>query len=741
MTEAKLTMDAPFEHSLLDDAPKARVGTPLSRIEGPLKVSGRAHYAAEHFLPDMAYGVLVRAPFGSGIVTRLDADAARAMPGVIAVIDSALLIRNGGDFGGSAAPPQGVRDVVYFGQPIALAVADTFERARAAALAVRVEYEARDGIYDLETALDRAEPPTDDIFGLFLIHTEQGDVEAAIGAADTVIDAVWTTPSHSHAALEPHAALAEWDGQRLTLHASYQSPVVTRDQLATALGLEASQVRVLSPYVGGGFGGKLGLMPEAAAAAIAARELGRPVKVVMARQTVFEATGRRPATHQRLRLAADADGRLSAIAHEIVTDQLEGEVFFEPAGIATHVLYAAPNRLVDHKVARVNKLLGVSMRAPGEAVGQLSLECAMDELAEQLGIDPVELRLRNEPERHPELDIPFSSRSLARCLRTGAERFGWSERSAVPASRREGEWLIGHGMAASVRGNLFGPSQARVRIGGDGRVTIETEMTDIGTGTYTILAQIAADLLGVAICDVDVRLGDTDLPTSAGSGGSWGATTAGSAVYAACQDLRDLLAAAAGVPVAEARFAEGMLTARGQAHRLGDLADAGMSVDGSVAPGESNGAFSQASYGAHFCEVRVNATTGETRISRWSSVFAAGRILNTKTATSQAIGGIVFGIGAALTEEQVHDPRSGKVVNRDLGEYHVPVHADIPDIDVLFLDERDHAANPLLAKGVGELGVCGAGAAVANAIYNATGVRIRDFPCTLDKLLDGLPPL
>lgn len=736
---ATVKLDAPFERSLLDDAPRPLVGTAHDRVDGPRKVSGQARYAAEHFPDGLANGVLLRAPVGKGRVVRLDTNVARAMPGVLAVVTDPRLIRNGGDFAGAAAPVQGLEDIAYFGQPIGVVVAESFEQARAAALAVVVECEAQDGVFDMMTALDTAQPPTDDIFGLFLIHTEQGDVDAAIDAATVTVDAIWTTPSHSHAAMEPHAAVAMWEGGRLTLDASYQSPITSRDQLATVLGVEPEKVRIRSPFVGGGFGGKLGLMPEAAAAAIAAQQIGRPVKIAMPRQTVFETTGRRPATHQRVRLGADADGRLTAIAHETITDQLAGEVFFEPAGIATHLLYAGDNRMVDHKVVRVNKLLAVSMRAPGEAVGQLALECAIDELAERLALDPVELRLRNEPARHPELDIPFSSRALADCLGIGAERFGWAARNRVPGSMHDGEWLVGHGMAAAVRGNLFGPSSARVAIGADGRVSIETEMTDIGTGTYTVLAQIAADLLGVPINRIDVRLGDTDAPRSAGSGGSWGAATAGSAVYAACGKLRAALAEVAGVPIEGATFANEALVVGGDRRPLASLVGDGLVAEGSVAPGANNERFSQAAYGAHFCEVRVHATTGETRVSRWNSVFAAGRILNTKTATSQAIGGVVFGIGAALTEELVHDPRTGKVVNRDLGEYHVPAHADIPAIDVLFLDERDHAANPLMVKGVGELGTCGSGAAVANAIYNATGIRVRDFPITLDKLLPGLP--
>lgn len=741
MTDASVKMDASFEQSLLDRAAAPMIGREIARIDGPRKVSGAARYAAEHFPEGIVHGVLLRAPVGCGRITAVDATVALAMPGVLAVIRDERMIRNAGDFGGDAAPVQGVDEVAYFGQPIGLVVADSLERARAASLCVRVVSESRPGVFDMMAARDSAMPPTDDIFGLFLIHTEQGDAERAADEAEALIDTVWETPSQNHAAMEPHASVAIWKEGRLTLHGSYQSPVVTRDQLATVMGLPPSQVRVLSPFVGGGFGGKLGVMPEAVAAAIAAQQLGRPVKVVMTRQQVFETTGRRPMTHQRVRLGAKRDGQLTLVQHETITDQLEGEVFFEPAGLATHLLYAGENRVVDHKVVRTNKQLAVSMRAPGEAVGLLTLECAMDELAEKLGFDPIELRLRNEPESHPEIDVPFSSRALVDCFRQGAERFGWDRRNPRPGQMRDGDWLVGHGVAAAARGNLFGPSRVRATIQGDGRVVVETEMTDIGTGTYTILAQIAADLLGVQLEQVEVRLGDTDDPRSAGSGGSWGATTSGSALYAACAELRARLAAAAGVSVDAMTLADGVLTAPGISHPITELVGNGLSVEGATEPGESNQRFNQTSYGAHFCEVRVHAVTGEVRVSRWTSVFAAGRILNHQTAISQAIGGVVFGIGGALTEELVHDPRTGKLVNRDLGEYHVPAHADIPPIDIQFLEERDLVANPLHAKGVGELGVCGAGAAVANAVYNATGVRVRQLPITLDKLLPGLPPI
>jgi xanthine dehydrogenase YagR molybdenum-binding subunit len=379
------------------------------------------------------------------------------------------------------------------------------------------------------------------------------------------------------------------------------------------------------------------------------------------------------------------------------------------------------------------------MRAPGEASGMLAVEVAMDMLAEKLALDPVELRRRNDPMIDPEKHIPYSSRSLRECLEEGATRFGWSARDATPGTRREGEWLIGLGMATATRNNLLQSETAKVAIGPDGRATITSAMTDIGTGTYTILAQVAGELLGLAPDRIDVKLGDSDGPPSGGSGGSWGACGSGSAVYLACEELRGQLAKALKVDAGELTLKDGMAIAQNRATPIGALVGDGIEATGAIKPGFQDKAVTQASYGAHFCEVAVNAVTGEARVRRWLSTFAAGRILNEKTARSQCIGGIVFGIGAALTEELVHDTRNGKLVNHDLAEYHVPVNADVPAIEVIFLPERDLHSNPLHAKGIGELGISGAGAAVANAIYNATGVRVRDYPLTLDKLLAGLP--
>ena len=737
---ATLTMDKPVETSLLDTAAQGIIGKPLDRIDGPLKVSGKATYSAEYGFDDIAHGFLVRAAFGCGTITDIDCREALAMPGVIdVVIDIETFARNPQQGGETEAPTQGVGEVAYFGEPVALVVAESYEEARAAAVLVRVRYSAGDGDFDFDGRLDQAETPPD---GSIPAHTSQGDVDSAMADAAVTVDEFWTTPSQNSAAMEPHASIAMWDDDgALTLYGAYQMPASDKAQLADALGVKPDKVRIVARYVGGGFGSKLGIAPESIAAALAAKTLGRPVKVVMTRQQVFETTVRRSNTHQRVRLGATAEGRLTAIAHDSIVSNLEGEDFFEPAGIATHFLYAGENRRVTHEIVRMNWMLSGSMRAPGEAVGMLALEGAIDELAEKLGMDPVELRCLNEPDVDPEKDVPFSSRQLTRSLREGAKAFGWADRSAKPGQRRDGEWLVGVGVAASARTNMLQQSSAKVSLTPSGTAIVETDMTDIGTGSYTILGQIAGEILGLPIDRVEVRLGDTALPPAAGSGGSWGAGSSGTSVYLAAENLRAQLAKAMDCKPDELTLKDGQAIANNVSRPLSDLVGTGLEATGTVKPGKAEKKTTQASYGAHFCEVRVNATTGEVRVSRWHSTFAAGRILNEKTARSQCLGGITFGIGAALSEEVVHDPRDGRIVNHDLAEYHVPVNADVPQLEVTFLPERDHWANPLHAKGIGELGISGAGAAIANAVYNATGVRVRDYPITLDKLLAGLPPV
>lgn len=558
------------------------------------------------------------------------------------------------------------------------------------------------------------------------------------GAAHS-IDVTYTTPSQSSAAMEPHATIAKWDEGCLTVWSTMQMLASCRKQLADALDLELERVRILTPFLGGGFGSKLGITPEAVAAAIAARKIGRPVKVVMTRGQVFTAVTRRSNTQQRVQLAADADGRLTGIGHDSILSNLPGDLFFEPAGIATHSLYSGAARRVSHELVEMNLVLSGAMRAPGEAVGLLAIECAMDELAEATGLDPIELRKRNEPQRDPEKDLPFSSHKLTDCLDRGAEMFGWASRQA-PGERRQGEWLVGMGVAAAARTNYLQKSSARVSITADGLAVVETDMTDIGTGSYTILGQIAAELLGLPIDRVRVRLGDTDFPAAAGSGGSWGAASAGSSVYLACAELRSQIAGKLGVADDSLSFVDGSVIAQNRQYDLADVGG-GLEAVGTIKPGAMDTQFNQASYGAHFAEVGVSAVTGEVRVRRMHGVFAAGRILNEATARSQCYGGMIFGIGAALMEGLRHDRRDGRPTNANLAEYHVPVNADVGELSVEFLYERDTVANPLAAKGLGELGICGAGAAVANAVFNATGVRVRDFPITCDKLLAGLPEM
>ncbi|EEB82637.1 xanthine dehydrogenase family protein molybdopterin-binding subunit [Roseobacter sp. GAI101] len=708
------------------------LGKGALRVDGPLKVTGQAAYAAEIGDGTEAVGVFVRATITKGRVAKIDEAAVRAMPGVLSLITDERLLRNPAQGTANEAPIQGARDVAYFGQPIALVVAETFEQARHAAQNIAITYDAEKAVTDpLDGAAQFDLPDAKQI--------EHGDVQTAMADAHVSIDATYTTPSQSSAAMEPHASIASWEGDMLTLHGSYQMLKYNRNELADALGIDPANVRLLAPYVGGGFGAKLGLSSEAVAAAIAAKELDRPVRVVMTRPQVFETTMRRSSTHQRLRLAADADGNLTAIGHDATVSNLPGESFSEPVALATHFLYAGKNRAYAHRIARVHRTCAGSMRAPGEAVGMLALENAMDELAHKAGIDPVALRLRNIPEKHPESDKVFSSRRFADCLTEGAEHFGWSIRRATPGQVREGEWLIGMGVASAARGNILSESKARVILHADATATVETDMTDIGTGTYTILAQIAAEMLGLPLESVTVRLGDTDLPPAAGSGGSWGASSAGSAVFLACQSLRNDIADLVDADAADITLKDGIITTGNVQRDLSDTLTNDITATGHIEPGETSNAVEQAGFGAHFAEVAVNSITGETRVRRMLGVFSAGRILNEQTARSQCFGGMIFGIGAALTEELVHDHRDGHIVNHNLAEYHVPVNLDVPQLDVVFLEERDEWANPIQSKGVGELGISGAGAAITNAIFNATGVRVRDYPATLDKILPDLP--
>ena len=735
-----LKMDKPVPASLLDSGSQGIIGRPLDRKEGPLKVTGHATYSAEYQIPNLAYGYLVGTKFGRGKVTKVDADSVRAIPGVIDVVtDFKTFLQNSQQGGETSAPTQGVQDVHYFGEIVAIVLAESYEAARDAGIRLKVEYEEAEGRFDFEAHKDETtKPPPNNIPA----HFKQGDVEKAMADAATSVDVTYTTPSQNSSAMEPHASIAVWDEDgALTLYGSYQMPTSDKTQLAKSLGVSDKKVRIIAHYIGGGFGSKLGIAPESVAAAVAAKQLGRPVKAVMTRPQVFETTVRRSNTEQRVRFSVDGAGKLTGVGHETLTSNLPGEGFFEPTGIGTHFAYSGENRLINHDLVELDWLLSGSMRAPGEAVGMMATEAALDELCHKLGVDPIDFWKQNEPSEDPEEKIPFSTRQLVRCLEEGAEKFGWSKRNPTPGQVRDGEWMIGMGVAIAVRTNMLMESSAKVAIDANGHATVSSAMTDIGTGSYTILGQIAGELLGLPLDQVSVVLGDTDLPDAAGSGGSWGAGSSGSAVYLACEMLREKLAKAMGCDPEALTLKDGQAIADNRQVSLGSLVGDGIEAIGSIAPGKMEKERKQSSYGAHFVEVGVNTTTGEVRVRRMLGVFSAGRILNAKTARSQCLGGMTFGIGAALTEDLVHDPRNGKLVNHDLGEYHVPVNADVPQIEVHFLEERDQFANPIHAKGIGELGISGCGAAIGNAVFNATGIRVRDYPITVDKLLDHLPPV
>ena len=733
MTEYR--MDADHPGLAMDRGVQAILGKGIDRVEGPLKVSGQAAYGYEHKVADAAYGFLITAHgIAKGKVTQIDADAARAMPGVIDIIvDDPRIPRQAAGF---VPAHKGNEAIDHYDQVVGVAIAGSFEQARAAALAVRVEVDAEPGNFvTMDNVAQASGPPADSR----LKDVTTGDIDRAMAAAAASIDQIYSTPNQVHAAMEPHASVATWEGDALTLYSSLQMLTPAKYVLAGALGIDPANIRIVSPYIGGGFGGKV-LGPEAVLAAIAAKRVGRPVKIAMSRQQLFHNVYRRTDTHQRIRLAADADGKLTALAHDSIVSQSPDGGFMEPVALGSLALYAAPARQFTHKVVTLDMVVAGAVRAPGEAVGMLALETAVDELAEKMNIDPVAFRKRNEPPVDPLTGKPFSTRRLVECLDLGAEKFGWARRDPKPGRRREGEWLIGMGMAAAVRINLMLDSAARVTLTPQGRAVIETDMTDIGTGTYTILAQIACEALGLDAAQIDVRLGDTAFPPAAGSGGSFGAASAGSSVALACEDIVAALAERMDARPEDLTLKDGHAIAGNRRVALTELVGATPLVgNGQIRQGNNAQNFSQAAHGAQFAEVAVNAITGETRVRRMLGVFEAGRILNAKTARSQAIGGMIWGIGYALMEEAVLDPRFGSFVNHDLGEYHIPVNADIPHLDVEFIEDIDHHANPIGIKGLGELTISGAGAAVTNAVYNACGVRVRDFPLTLDKIVAGLP--
>lgn len=710
------------------------IGQPVDRIDGARKTTGTATYAYEwhDVAPNPAYGYVVGAGIAKGRIRAMHLDDARRAPGVLAVVTA----QNAGKLGKSqrnTARLLGGPEIQHYHQAIALVVADTFEQARAAAQLIRVDYAPEKGRFDLEEARSHAIKPKGDAEP----DTAVGDFEGAFAAAPVQLDARYTTPDQSHCMMEPHASMAAWSGDAVTVWTSNQMVAWAHEDMATTLGIPKDKVRIVSPFIGGGFGGKLFLRAEALLAVLGARAARRPVKVALARPLMPNNTTHRPATIQRIRIGAGRDGRITAIGHESWSGDLEGGQP-ETAVMQTRLLYAGANRMTSMRLATLDMPEGNSMRAPGEAPGLMALEIAIDEMAVKLGMDPVQFRILNDTQVDPEKpQRPFSQRHFVECLRLGAERFGWSRRNPQPGSMREGQWLIGMGMASAFRNNLVTKSGARVGIDSSGMVVVETDMTDIGTGSYTIIAQTAAEMMGVPLDRVVVRLGDSAFPVSSGSGGQWGGNSSTSGVYAACAKLRQTIAERAGLKAEDAVFEDGQVRAGGRSVPLAQFAD--VKVEDTIEFGDLDKKYQQSTFGGHFVEVAVDLATAEVRVQRMLAVCSAGRILNPKSARSQVIGAMTMGVGAALMEALHVDKRVGFFANHDLAGYEVPVHADIPHQEVIFLDETDPISSPMKAKGVGELGICGVAAAVINAVYHATGVRVRDYPATLDKLLAGMP--
>jgi xanthine dehydrogenase YagR molybdenum-binding subunit len=734
------------------------VGTPMDRVDGRLKVTGGARYSAEFPTANVVHAVIVTSTVPVGRIASLDTRAAEAAPGVIRVITHLnapkLPMKASGMLTTKALSLMQDDRVRYNGEPIALVVADTLERATDAASRVRVRYSGTSKpTLDMRAnkAAGYAPPPG---FG-GQADSKHGDVRAGLARAEVTVDAQYTTPIENHNPMEPHATIAAWAGDKLTVWDATQYVVGDRDALSGVMGIPPENVRVVSYFVGGGFGCKGLMWSQVPLAAMAARAVGRPVKLVLSRRQMYGPVGARPQTDQHVVLGAMRDGTLTAVRHESVSHTSRIEDYTESCANVTRMLYASPNIETTHRLVKLDLGAPTFQRAPGEAPGTFALESAMDELAGTLGMDPLALRLKNYAETDPESGKPWSSKSLRECYRIGAERFGWAKRSATPGAMRDGTVLVGHGMASATYPTYRMPASVSVRLTADAsgtvRALVQTASQDIGTGTYTVMTQLAADTLALAPEQVRFELGDSRFPPSPVSGGSMATASTGSAVHAACTAGRDKLVSLAIADLASplhGALATAVSAADGRLFLTGDSSKgesysallrrqpgAAVEVRADSAPGSEASAHSSHAFGAVFVEVRVDRDLGEIRIPRIVAAYGAGKILNAKTARSQLQGGIIWGIGMALEEETLVDRRTGRYMNADLAEYHVPVNADVGSIDVTFVDEVDPYVNPIGVKGVGEIGITGVAAAIANAVHNATGVRVRDLPITLDKVL------
>lgn len=736
------------------------LGRPHIRVDGKRKVTGEARYAAEHHQPGLLHGVLVSATIARGRIKRIDASAALAEVGVLHVLTHEnrpslpWFDRSYTDDdapAGSPFRPLYNATILFDSQPIALVVADTFETARAAARLMVVEYDVEAPETDLAAQRARAREPSRWTLGRKPPPKARGDVDAALAAAAARVDVEYGAAAEYHNPMELFAStvMVESDGS-LTIYDKTQSALSSQSYVTRVFDMDKDQVRVVSPFVGGAFGSGLRPQHQLFFAVMAARELGRSVRVGLTRQQMFT-FGYRPRTLQRVQLGADANGRVTAISHDAVAETSRFEDYAEVVVNWGSLLYAPEASRATHQLVPLDLYTPLDMRAPGAATGVYALECAMDELAAALGMDPLELRLRNESKRAVDEDKDFSSKELRACYEQAAERFGWRRRSAAPRSMRDGEQLVGWGMATGAWEALQLFANARATLSIDGTLRVASATADIGTGTYTVMTQIAADALGLPVEAVTFKLGDTNLPWAPLQGGSWTAVTVGSAVKVVCDAIADklvkLAAKTKGGPLEGAQrdevvFEQGELRSASDPSRRISI-PAAMRAAGvltledeqTALPSPERTKYAHYAHCASFVEVKVDDALGMVRVTRVVIACAVGKVLNPKTARSQILGGVVMGIGMALHEEAQIDHHFGRVMNHSLAEYHVPVNADVPEIDVIFVDEPDQHVNALGAKGLGEIGIVGIAAAVANAIFHATGKRVRELPITLDKLL------
>ncbi len=736
------------------NAQATKIGEPITRVDGRAKVTGAARYAAEFPAPKLAYAVMVTSTIGSGMITRLDTAAAQKAPGVAAILSpaNAPKLPSGGKAG--VKPPAGRvlsvfqdASIEYNNQPIAVVVADSLNEAIHAASLVAIKYREQPSKLDFRAGFPEAHEGKNKIPA----SLTDGDVTAGFAAAEVTVDQVYTTPKQNHNPLEPHATLAEWDGERLTLHDATQNINGVKQTIAKTFGIPEDNVRVLCPFTGGGFGSKGSMWSHVVLAAMAAKMVSRPVKLVLERSQMFGPVGGRPQTEQHIVLGAKRDGTLTAIRHDCHSHTSTFEDFMEPSAAQTRMLYAAPVITTSQKLVSLNVGTPTFMRAPGEATGSFALESAMDELAYALNMDPVALRLKNYAELDPTSHKPFSSKHLRECYTEGAARFGWARRNPRPRSLREGFELIGYGMATATYPANRSAAMASVAFMPNGRVTVTCGTQDLGTGTYTIMAQVAAATLGLPVGLIDAKLGDTKQPKGVGSGGSHTAVSVCPAVEAAAKEaVAKLVTLEIGNPAspfhglepADLVFREGKLghaskgaTAIPFVEILARNGNQPVEAKASAEPSQDAEEFSKHSWGAVFAEVAVDENLGSVRVRRVTAVYDVGTLLNRKTGTSQLIGGIVWSQSLLLAEHTHTDPRNGRPVNNNLAEYHVPVNLDVGALEVSVLGIPDKNFNTLGARGIGEIGITGAAGAIANAIYNATGKRIRSTPITPDMLL------